>query len=268
LKRRRVFSFLALLALVACSPQAPATTPTPNPTSTPRLTRTLTPTRTSTSTSTPTRTPTSTPTPTLTPTPSPAELLSKVGDAVLAMRYAKFTITREGAPAVLDATSHMTFTRITGDYQAPDRVSALVKATVLFNVFDIRLLWLPEGNYMSNLLTGKMGLMPSIAGFNGASLFQPGGIPAVLKGGIQNPKLVGMETVENALVYHFTGTADGAVLSPLMAGALKAGTPYPVDVRAEKGTFILVRFHIAEPNNNGWLFDIYDINVPVIINAP
>ena len=187
---------------------------------------------------------------------------------MLAMKFAKFAITREGAPAVLDATTNMTFTEVTGEYQAPDRVSAQVNVTVLGNVFTLKLLWLPEGNYMSNPITGQMGTMPANAGLNGAALFQPGGIPAVLKGEIRDSEFVGMESVENAAVYHFSGTADGAVLSPLMAGALTAGTLYPLDIWAEKGSFNLVRFHIAEPDGNGWLIEVYDINVPVDILAP
>jgi hypothetical protein len=260
MKQSVVLIFLAAFVLASCTWQSPTQTSMTGPT----RTRTLTPTH------TPTRTPTATltPTPTPTPTPSPAELLFKSGDAVLAMKSAKFAITREGAPAVLDATTNMTFTEVNGEYQAPDRVSAQIKVTVLSNVFEIRLLWLPEGNYMSNPLTGRMEHLPANTAFNGAALFKPEGIPAVLKGGIQNPVLVGMETIDGVIVYHFRGTADGAVLSPLTAGALTPGTLYPVNIWVAKGTYHIVRFHIAEPDGNGWQIEVYDINVPVEIPAP
>jgi Protein of unknown function (DUF1396). len=195
-------------------------------------------------------------------------LLSKSGDAVLAMKFAKFTITREGAPAVLEPTSNLSFTEVTGEYQAPDRVSAKAKVTIFGSVVEIRLLWLPEGNFMSNPLTQRMDALPDNLAFNGAALFLPAGIPAVLKGGIQNPILVGMETIDNVIVYHFSGTADGAVLSPLTAGALTPGTLYPVNIWVAKSTFNIVRFHIAEPDGNGWQIEVYDINVPVEILAP
>ncbi len=240
MKKLPVMAFLVILVLAACAAPTPAPTPSPSPT----------------------------PRPTPTPTPNPAEMLSKSGDAVLAMTSAKFKLTREGAPAALDAQSNMTFSEVTGEYQAPDRVSAQVKVTVFGSVLEIQLLWLPEGDYMSNPLTGQMGPLPANTAFNGAALFQAGGIPAVLKGGIQNPTLVGTETVEDAVAYHFSGTADGAVLSPLTAGALTAGTLYPVDIWVEKDTFNLVRFHIAEPDGNGWLIEVYDINVAVDIQAP
>jgi len=260
MKKITVITFLAALVLASCAKQAPTPLAISGPTLTWTLTRTPTPTRTPTATRTPT--------PTATPTPSPAELLFKSGDAVLAMKFAKFTITREGAPAVLEPTSNMTFTEVTGEYQAPDRVSAKAKVTVFGNIFELRLLWLPEGNFMSNPLTGQMGPLPPNSAFNGAALFKPEGIPAVLKGGIQNPILVGMETIDNVIVYHFSGTADGALLSPLTAGALTPGTLYPVNIWVAKGTFNIVRFHIAEPDGNGWQIEVYDINVPVEILAP
>jgi len=202
------------------------------------------------------------------PSLTPAEMLSKAGDAVLAMKSAKFTLTREGTPALLDAQSNSTFSEAAGEYQAPNRVSAQVKVTVFGNLLQVEMLWLPEGTYMSNPLTGQMTAAPAGVSFDGAALFQAGGIPAVLKSGIQNPKLVGSETVEDVASYHLSGTADGAVLSPLTAGALAAGTQYPVDVWVEKSGFNLVRFHIAEPDGNGWLIDVYDINAAVDIQAP
>jgi hypothetical protein len=257
MNKKTAITLLAALLLASCAQRTPEPT---GPTRTPTTTRTPTPTR--------TPSPTRTPTPTPTPTPSPAELLSKSGDAVLAMKSAKFTITREGAPAVLDATTNMTFTEVNGEYQAPDRVSARVKVTLFSNVFEIRLLWLPEGNYMSNPLTNRMEPLPANTAFNGAALFKPEGIPAVLKGGIQNPILVGMETIDSVIVYHFSGTSDGAVLSPLTAGALTPGTSYPVNIWTAKASSDIVRFHIAEPDGNGWQIEVYEINVPVEILAP
>jgi len=101
-----------------------------------------------------------------------------------------------------------------------------------------------------------------------AALFGAEGIPAVLKGGVQNPKLVGEEKIEDVDTYHLSGEADGKVLAPLTAGALTEGTLYPVDVWIEKATSNLVRVHITEPENNGWLIDVFGFNEPVEITAP
>jgi hypothetical protein len=41
-----------------------------------------------------------------------------------------------------------------------------------------------------------------------------------------------------------------------------------VNIWVAKNTFNIVRFHIAEPDGNGWQIEVYDINVPVEIQAP
>ena len=202
------------------------------------------------------------------PTPTPDQMLDQDAQAVLAMKSAQFTLTREGAPAVLDPQTGTTFTEAAGQYQAPDRVSAKVKVTLFGSVVEVEMRWLPEGNFVSNPLTGQFEAAPAGAAFDGAALFKEGGIPAVLKDKLQNPKLVGEEKVEDVETYHLSGEADGEELSALTAGALTSGTMYPVDVWIEKATSNLVRVHIAEPGGDGWLIDLFDVDQPVEIKAP
>jgi len=207
-------------------------------------------------------------TPTPTPTPTPDELLDRAGQAVLAMTSAGFALVREGTPAVLDPATGTSFDEVTGQYQAPDRVSATVKVTLFGSVVQLQMLWLPEGNYVTNPLTQAWTDAPVDARFNGAAFFGPDGIGGVLQEGIQNVTLVGVETVEERETYHLKGDADGGQLAPLTGGALAAGTLYPVDVWMEKAASNLVRLHIAEPDGNGWLIDLFGINEPVEIKAP
>jgi lipoprotein LprG len=234
---------LALILLAAaCSRATPAASPTPRPTPIPTITPT--------------------------PTPSPAEILSAAGDAMLAMKSARFILLREGQPAVFDPATGMSFTEASGDYQAPDRVRADVKVSLLGNTLQIEIYWLPEGVYISNPLTRQFGPAPGDLGFDGAALFEAGGMPAVLKTGIQNPQRAGTETIEDVRTIHISGEADGAVLSPLTAGALQAGTLYPVDVWVDADTFVPVRLHVDEPDGSGWLIDLYDIDADIEIQLP
>mgnify|MGYP001588254692 CR=1 FL=1 len=59
-----------------------------------------------------------------------------------------------------------------------------------------------------------------------------------------------------------------AHLAPLTAGALTPGILYPVDVWIETATGNVLRVHITEPNANGWLIELFDIDVPVEISTP
>ena len=207
-------------------------------------------------------------TPTSTPTPSPDEWLDRAAQAALAMKSAQFTLTREGSPAMLDPDTNTTFTEVSGQYQAPDRVSATVKVSLLGNIVSIQMLWLPEGNFISNPLTGQFQPAPENASFNGVTLFSADGLPSVLKDGIVNAMDVGLEKLEDVETRHLKGEADGAKLTALTAGTFQAGTAYPLEVWMETVTNNLVRFHIAEPDGNGWLVEIFAINEPVEIKAP
>ena len=207
-------------------------------------------------------------TPPPTPTPTPDEWLDRAGEAALAIKSAQFILIREGTPAVLDPATNTTFTEAAGKYQAPDRVSATVKVTLFGSVVSVQMLWLPEGNYLSNPLTGAFDEAPAEASFNGVAMFAAGGIPGVLKEGIQNATLVGTETIEEVETYHLKGEADGDKLAALTADTLAAGTSYPVDVWMSTTTHNPVRLHIAEPDGNGWMIDLFAFDEPVEINAP
>lgn len=207
-------------------------------------------------------------TPAPTPTPTPEEWLDRAADATLAVTSAQFALTREGAPVALDPATGTTFTEASGKYQAPDRASASVKVSVLGSVLALDMLWLPEGNFVSNPLTGEFQPAPANATFNGADIFSADGMASVLKDGMVNVTMVGTETVEDVETFHLKGEADGEKLSVLTAGALKAGTLYPVDVWIEAANYYVVRIHVAEPDGNGWLIDLFAINEPVEIKAP
>jgi len=203
-----------------------------------------------------------------TPTPSPDEWLDRAAQAISGINSAQFVLLREGQPAVLDPSTNTTFTEATGKYQAPDRVSATLKINLLGNVVSVQTLWLPEGNFISNPLTGRFEQPPAGATFNGAAMFAENGLPGMLGDGIQNATFIGTETVEGVETYHLQGEADGAQLASLTAGVLTAGTSYPVDVWMDTNDWYVVRLHITEPDGNGWLIDLFAINEPVEINAP
>jgi len=208
------------------------------------------------------------PTPTPIPTPTPEELLDRAAGAMLAMTSAKFKLTREGEPATLDPSLGLTFSEANGEYQAPDRVEATIKVGLLGNVVEIQMLWLPEGDFMTNPLTQTFLPTPPELSFDVAALFAPEGFPAVLQDGIQRAEFVASESLEGFETDHLRGEADGATLAPLTAGALTPGILYPVDVWIETATGNVLRVHITEPNANGWLIELFDIDVPVEISTP
>ena len=94
-------------------------------------------------------------------TPAPQEYLNRAADALLKLKSAQFTLTREGAPAFLDEKSGITFTAAQCSYAAPDRVSCNVKVSSKSGtILQLTRVWVPEGTFQSNPLTRQFGKAP------------------------------------------------------------------------------------------------------------
>jgi hypothetical protein len=197
------------------------------------------------------------------------EQLNRAADAILALKSARFSLKREGKPAVLDEKNGLTFTAADCIYSAPDRVSCNVKVSLRNGtIVQLTRVWVPDGTYQSNPLTRQFAKVPPDANFNGAVLFARAGIPEVLRTSVQKAQNAGREKVDTRDTLHIKGEASGDKLNPLMGGTLKAEAMYPVDLWIEERTAIPVKLHVIEPENNGWLIELGGINEPVDIPTP
>src|SRR5262249_32738516 len=146
---------------------------------------------------------------------APQAHLNRAADAVLALKSAQFTLTREGTPAVLDDKTGITFTLAQCIYAAPDRVSCDVKITSKTGtVLQLTRVWVPEGAFQSNPLTRQFVKVPPEAVFNGAVLFAKTGIPEILRNGVRNPQVTGNETLREKNTLHLKGEVKGDRLIP------------------------------------------------------
>jgi LppX/LprAFG-like lipoprotein len=195
--------------------------------------------------------------------------LNRAADAALALKSARFSLKREGTPAVLDEKHGATFTVADCVYSAPDRVSCDIKAS-LKNGKIVRLtrVWVPEGTFQSNPLTNQFGKVPPDSNFNGAALFARTGIPDILKTAIQQPEVVGRENIQNRETLHLKGEVSGGKLNPSMGSTLKPGMTYPVDLWVDEKSAAPVQIHFTEPEGNGWLIDFSGTDEPINIPTP
>jgi hypothetical protein len=200
---------------------------------------------------------------------SPQAHLNRAADAVLRLKSAQFTLTREGAPAFLDEKNGVTFTAAQCSYAAPDRVSCNVKvSSKTGSILQLTRVWVPEGTFQSNPLTRQFAKAPADSSFNGVVLFARTGIPAILQTSVQKLQLAGNETVRDKSTLHLRGEVRGDKLNPLMGSTLKAEAMYPVDLWMEEQSANPVRVHVTEPEGNGWLIDLFALNDPVDIPTP
>lgn len=201
---------------------------------------------------------------------SPAQAsLNRTADAILALKSARFSLKREGAPAFLDEKNGITFTTADCLYASPDRVSCNVKVALKNGtIVQLTRVWVSEGTFQSNPLTRQFAKVPADANFNGAVLFARAGIPEVLRTSVQKGQAVGREKINGRDVLHLKGEVSGEKLNPLMGSTLKAATMYPVDLWIEESSSIPARLHVTESPADGWLIDLSGINEPADIPTP
>lgn len=202
---------------------------------------------------------------------SPQERLNSAADAILRLKSAQFTLTREGAPAFLDEKAGVTFSAAHCSYAAPDRVSCNIKiSSKSGTILQITRVWVPEGTFQSNPLTRQFVKAPADDSFNSPLLFARTGIPAILRTSVQKPHMVGTETIHGKSTVQLKGDVRGDKLSPLIGSGstINPELTYPVDLWLEEPSANPVRIHITEPAGNGWLIELIAVNEPVDIPTP
>ena len=195
--------------------------------------------------------------------------LNRTADAVLALKSTRFSLKREGAPAVLDAKNSITFTAADCVYSAPDRVSCNVKVALKNgSILQLTRVWVPEGTFQSNPLTRQFGKAPPDSNFNGVVLFAKTGIPEILRTSVQKAQVVAREALQNRQTLHLKGEVSGEKLNPLVGSTLQAEVMYPVDLWIDEKSANAVQIHVTEPEGNGWLIELFGTNEPVDIPTP
>jgi hypothetical protein len=194
--------------------------------------------------------------------------LNRAADAVLALKSTRFSVKREGTPAMLDEKNGITFTLAECVYAAPDRVSCDVKVTLKNGtVLQLTRVWVPEGTFQSNPLTRQFGKAPADSTFNGVLLFAKTGIPDIMRTGVQAAQTVGKERVQNRGTIHLKGDVLGAKLLPFIS-TVKPDLVYPVDLWIDETTATPLQLHVTEPDSSGWQIELSGINDPVDVPTP
>ena len=199
--------------------------------------------------------------------PDPAALLARAAENALAVTSLRFTLAREGEPVLLDPATGARFSDASGEYRSPDRVRAKVKASLGSFISTIELIWIPEGVYASDPLTGAFTRLRRAPALDPAALFGAAGLAGVLRDGMRNATLVGTEKIEDTDTYHVRGEVDGSRLRVLGGGTAVEGT-HTVDVWIDRARLRVVRLHDREPSGSGWQLDLFDYGAPVEIEAP
>jgi lipoprotein LprG len=161
-----------------------------------------------------------------------------------------------------------------GDLERPGKVNVQFKIKILgAPTISIQMITIGDKAWTTDLLSGKWQPAPKEFGYNPSVLFDTKDGLGPVVGVIQNPRMVGTESVNGTPAYHITGTVPAAMIGPLTDGTM-TGNPITVDVLIGKEKNELLQATLKEPQQAGkkqpavWTLSVSDYDKKVSIEAP
>ena len=203
----------------------------------------------------------------------PNDIVIKAGQAMLQVPSFHFKIEISGAPVYLNRATALQLRTAEGDFSRPDRMGVHLKVIAAVAAAELDMIAIGNEQYLTNILTHQWEVLPPEFGFNPAVMFDPTfGLEQVLSGGIDAAKLVGVESIDNANVYHVSGQLDGARVQGMSGGLIGTGR-VEAEVWVDGTTFVprkaIVIDRSADPDKpTTWTLTFGSYGKPVNIVAP
>ncbi len=212
-----------------------------------------------------------TPSPTATPVTAQA-VLSQAADQFGQVNTLHFELQLNNK-VPLDQKGQIKLSGATGDLKRPSSAQTKAKVTFIGANLSINMISVDNQQYITNPVSGNWEKAPSDLSFDPAVLFdQNQGIAHVLRQ-VQDPTIVGTETVDGKETYHITGTVNKQDVEPISGGAIAANS-IPVDAWVVKDTHNIVKLVLHDKGTNGgnsettWTLLLSQQNQPVTIEKP
>jgi len=188
--------------------------------------------------------------PTLPPI-SPEEIIARASNRMLAWKGFHFVVERSGARAYLDPAHTLVFSRMEGDFVAPDRAQGSVRVVGPGLVAAVQFINIGERYWETNPLSGAWWECPEPgACFNPGALFDPqNGIQAILRQDFAQLQYLGAAELEEApgkQFYLVSGQLQGERLAALTWAMIGPET-MSAQMWIAPDTFDVYRIQLEEP---------------------
>jgi lipoprotein LprG len=168
----------------------------------------------------------------------PAEVITRAGEAMLQTPSFHFKIDISGKLVVLNQLTQLSLRSAEGDFARPDKMGVHLKVLLAIAAAELDMIALGDEQYLTNVLTKQWEVLPPEFGFNPAIMFDPQmGLEQVLKGGLDDARFVGTETIDGKNLWHMQGSLSGERLQGMSGGLISTG-PIDVDLWIEPETYL------------------------------
>jgi len=201
--------------------------------------------------------------------PSVSELLSKSGNATRAAKSFHFNFTQE-ANATMPMPLNFRLVSAEGDYLAPDRIKAGVKAKAASANVSVDIIGVGERTWITNPFTRRWQSLPDTTV---SDIADPSAIVGALLSGLKDPKIVGETEIDGVKTYRVSGTIDSSVLRNAFS-TVEAGYTNNIDLWLGVEDSLPRRARIAgqlykdDPANVSRQVDLSKYGATVDIKAP
>lgn len=202
---------------------------------------------------------------------SPAELIAASATHMNELPGFEFGLSYDGDPVVMDADGLTSFTSATGQFNAPDEVSATVKASAAGMVVEISMISIEGRQWITNPLTGSWLEVTGQFTLEPANILNgETGLFASIADGLAEITLVGEEELEEApglTLNHLEGTMTGEPIHDLSGGMIDPGT-LTIDLWIDAGTLDLHRVQVEDATGGVWQLDVWNFGSTFDIQPP
>lgn len=200
--------------------------------------------------------------------PAAVDLLNKSGAATKAAKSFHFNFTQENGTMPMPLSFRLVSAE--GDYAAPDRIKAGVKAKAASANVSVDVIGVGERTWITNPFTRKWQSLPDTTV---SDIADPSAIVGALLNGLKDPKVVGEQDIDGVKTYRVAGTIDSTVLRSAFS-TVEAGYTNNVDLWLGATDSLPRRARIAgqlykdDPSNVSRQVDLTKFGAAVDIKAP
>jgi lipoprotein LprG len=201
------------------------------------------------------------------------DIVTRSGEAMLKVPSMHFKIDISGAPVYLNKSVSLSLRSVEGDFARPDQMGVHLKVIAAVAAAEMDMIALGNEQYVTSILTGKWEVLPPQFGFNPAIMFDPKvGIEQLLKSGLDDAQLMGVESIDGVNVYHVKGSLDGARVQGMSGGMIGTGR-IEAELWSEGSTFVPRRAILIDTTSDPakpstWAMSFASFGKTVNITAP
>lgn len=201
------------------------------------------------------------------------DILAAASTRMAETQSLRFTLDIEGQTFV-DTAGTIQLVAARGELARPDKVAVDFQVRLFgTGTVTIKMITIGTSSWTTDLLTGNWNTAPPEFGYNPSILYDNQQGLGPVMGRIQDPVLLGHETIDGKDAFRVSGTASQATMGPLTSNTM-TGEPVGLELWIESATSNLLRVIVSEPESSGkddpatWTMNLSGHDQQVSIEPP